>query len=52
MVMSVLAFGQEVPTNTPDTSAVETTEAAAAESTETNVESTEAPAESAEESPT
>lgn len=52
MVMSVLAFGQEVPTNTPDTSAVETTEAAAAESTETNVESTEAPAESAEESAT
>jgi hypothetical protein len=59
MVMSVLAFGQEVPTNTPDTSAVETTEAAAVESTETNMESTdaiveptEAPAESAEESAT
>jgi hypothetical protein len=59
MVMSVLAFGQEVQTNTPDTSAVETTEAAAVESTETNMESTEAivepteaPAESAEESPT
>jgi len=59
MVMSVLAFGQEVPTNTPDTSAVETTEAAAVESTEANMESTEAivepteaPAESAEESAT
>lgn len=59
MVMSVLAFGQEVPTNTPDTSAVETTEAAAIESTETNMESTEAivepteaPAESSEESAT
>ena len=59
MVMSVLAFGQEVPTNTPDTSAIETTEAAAVESTETNMESTEAiveptesPAESAEESAT
>lgn len=56
LVMSVLAFGQEVPTNTPDTSAVETTEAAAIESTETNmdsteaiVEPTEAPAESVEE---
>lgn len=59
LVMSVLAFGQEVPTNTPDTSAVETTEAAAIESTETNmdsteaiVEPTEAPAESVEESAT
>jgi hypothetical protein len=59
MVMSVLAFGQEVPTNTPDTSAVETTEAAAVESTETNMESTdaiveptEAPAESVEEAAT
>ena len=59
MVMSVLAFGQEVPTNTPDTSAVESTEAAAPESTETNmesteviVESTEDAAESAEESAT
>jgi hypothetical protein len=52
MVMSVLAFGQEVPTNRPDTSAVESTEAAAIESTETNMESTEAPAESAEESAT
>ena len=57
--MSVLAFGQEVPTNTPDTSAVESTEAAAPESTETNmesteviVESTEDAAESAEESAT
>ena len=48
MVMSVLAFGQEVPTNRPDTSAVESTEAAAIESTETNMESTEAPAESTE----
>ena len=59
LVMSVLAFGQEVPTNTPDTSAVETTEAAAVESTETNmdsteaiVEPTEAPTESVEESTT
>jgi hypothetical protein len=59
MGMSVLAFGQEVPTNTPDTSAVETTEAAALESTETNMESTdaiveptEAPAESVEEAAT
>jgi hypothetical protein len=59
MGMSVLAFGQEVPTTTPDTSAVETTEAAALESTETNMESTdaiveptEAPAESVEEAAT
>ena len=58
MVMSVLAFGQEVPTNTPDTSAVESIEPAAIESTEPNIESaepnesTEAAAESAEGSAT
>tara|TARA_B100001057_G_scaffold129706_1_gene128770 strand:- start:3086 stop:3853 length:768 start_codon:yes stop_codon:yes gene_type:complete len=52
MATSIAVFSQEVPTNTPDTSAVESTEAAAMESTETNMESTEAPAESAEESAT
>ena len=52
LATSIAVFSQEVPTNTPDTSAVESTEAAAMESTETNMESTEAPAESAEESAT
>ena len=46
MVTSILAFSQEVPTNTPDTSAVESTEAAVESTeaaTETAVESTETP---------
>ena len=56
MATSVAVFSQEVPTNTPDTSAVESTETNM-ESTEAMgsteaMESTEAPAESAEESAT